>query len=182
MRQAVSGLDIRQIMMPFSDIACHPMAYRVFYQDRGTINQLVAAHPESMMINMLLRQIVQNYGTMEGNFGTPPFVGCPLQDVTSERAQIYARVQKGRVADFLERCIGYYKTGLIKEYRSTLAITGPTIYSSVIFDMTKFETGPCSQTRSKVDTRSEEYQCFGVPFSKLAVYTEEELRSSWAVR
>lgn len=182
MRQAVSGLDIRQIMMPFGDIRCRLMAYRVFYQDRGIINQLVAAHPESMMINMLLRQIGQNYGTMEGNYGAPPFVGRPLQDVTNGRAQIYAGVQKGRVADFLERCIGYYKTGLIREYRSTLAITGPTIYSSVIFDVTKFETGPCSQTRNKVDTRSEEYQCFGVPFSKLTVYTEEELRSSWAVR
>lgn len=183
MLQAVRDMQGDEpVMMELGDIFCHPMAYRVFCQDRGLINQMVAAHPESMMINMLLRQIGQNYSTMESNFGPPPFAGRSLQKVTNERGQIWCRIQKGRIADLLERCVGYYKTGLIREYRSTLAITGPTIYSSVIFDVTKFESGPCSQTKNKVDSSSEEYRCFEIPFSKLTVYTEEELRSSWAVR
>lgn len=172
----------KPVMMELGDIFCHQMAFRVFCQDRGLINQMVAAHPESMMINILLRQIGQNYSTMESNFGPPPFTGRSLQDVTRERDTICSRIQMGRVFDFLARCVGYYKTGLIRDYRSTLAITGPTIYSSVIFDVTKFESGPCSQTENKVDTSSEEYRCFEIPFSKLTVYTEEELRSSWAVR
>lgn len=182
MLQAVRELCEKPVMLGLGDVKCHPMAYRVFCQNRGLINQMVAAHPESMMINMLLRQIGQNYSTMESNFDPPPLAGRSLQDVTDERAQIWCGMQKGRVADLLERCVGYYKTGLIREYRSTLAITGPTIYSSVIFDVTKFESGPCSQTKNKVDSSSEEYRCFEIPFSKLTVYTEEELRSSWAVR
>ncbi|MCI8306630.1 MAG: hypothetical protein HFH14_01145 [Lachnospiraceae bacterium] len=183
MIQAVRNLLPRgPVLLELGDISCHPKAYRVFYNDRGIINQMVAAHPESMMINMLLTQIGRNYDTMENNFGEPPFTERSLPDVTDERARIWSRIPEGRAADFLERCVGYYKTGLIKDYRSTLAITGPTIYSSVIFDATKFESGPCSQTKNKVDTKSVEYQCFGIPFHKLTVYTEEELRSSWAVR
>lgn len=183
MLQAVRDMQGNEpVMMELGDISCHPKAFRVFYNYRGIINQMVAAHPESMMINMLLTQIGQNYDTMESNFGTPPFTDRSLQDVTEERDNKCGRIPMGRVFDFLGRCIGYYMTGLMPGHRSTLAITGPTIYSSVIFDATKFESGPCSQTKDKVDTKSDEYKCFGVPFHTLTVYTEEELRSSWAVR
>lgn len=179
MRNEVAGKELKQLMVPLGEMRCNPMAFRVFYSF-NIINQMVVSHPGSMMVNLLLTQIVQNYHTMDEYFGAPPFTGQSLAAVTRAREDAVARGAERRIQEMLRRSYGYYKTGLIKDYKCTISLTGPGIYTGAILDVSYLESGTCSRLGEGV--LLDKYECYGIPFHKLSVYTEEELRSSWVAK
>lgn len=188
-RAAVAGRSLQELMLPLDSekCKCNPMAFRVYLNTGGVINQMVMAPARSMMIQMLIEQMKQNYGIMDEYFKKPPLLSGSLLDNTGQRADIVkeyccdADKRDNRVAQMLIRTCDYYMTGLLKEHNTTICLTGPALYEGTIHDVAQLESGKCTFLCSH---KNEIAQCTQYLIQKemLSVYTEEELRSSWLVR
>lgn len=181
-RAAVAGQGLDKLMVPLGAMCCQPMALRVYHNGQGVINQMVLAHKNSFLIANMIQQIKDNYATMYRFFPRSLLAGKTLEEVTEELYGIAERENDERIQSFLELCTLYYETGLRKGAQTTIYLTGPSVYRSLLNDTITLQCCDCIDAFCEFSLEEEENACFRIPRCKLSTRTEEELRSSWVVR
>lgn len=181
-RSAVAGRSLEELMVPLGAMCCHPMALQVYHNGLGIINQIVLAHENSMLILRMIQQIKDNYNTMNRYFPSHLLYGRTLNEVTETLQGIAEKEEDERIQSFLGLTALYYATGLLPGAQSTIYLTGPSVYRSVLNDTITLQFNECIHPFCEFNLEEEENACFRVPRNKLSTKTEEELRSSWVVR
>lgn len=178
-RQAVAGKELCELMVPLGDLFCHRAICRVYHMT-GIINQMIAAHHDSVMVDHLLEQIVLNYQLMDEVFGSDPILGQSFEQSLEYRVARKDAVINTVKRTFLEKCCLYHGIGIAAGCNSTIYLTGPGIYSGGILDMTDLTAHESSRVSGLTDYES--YKCFLLPSELLSTQTEEEMKSSWSIR
>lgn len=181
-RNTVAGEGLDKLMVPLGVMCCQPMAFQVYHNGQGVINQMVLAHENSFLIARMIQQIKDNYATMYRFFPRSLLAGKTLEEVTEELYKITEGESDPRIQSFLGLCTQYYKTGLRKGAQTTIYLTGPSVYRSLLNDTITLQCCDCIDAFCEFCLEGEENVCFKVPRCKLSTQTEEELRSSWVVR
>lgn len=181
-RDMVIGKSIDELMVPLGAMCCHPMAFQVYYNGRGAINQMVLAHRNSLLIAGMIQQIKGNYATMNQFFPRSLLMGKTLAEVTEVLSEIADKQTDLRIQEFLRFCALYYVTGLLPKAQTTIFLTGPRVYCSVLYDAITLQCNNYVKPTCEFDMEAPENACFKVPRNKLSTQTEEELHSSWVVR
>lgn len=177
--QALEGKTLSELMKPLGDITCHPAICRLYHKTR-LINQMVVAHPGSVMVDLMLTQIIRNYALMDRVFGEGPIFGKGFEEVLGDRIALQEELSNRRERDFLSKCTMYHGAGFARGCNCTIYLTGPGVYSGAIADMEELNGHMCTRVPGISDY--EKYGCFLLPPETLSVQTEAEKECSWMIR
>lgn len=177
--QALEGKQLSELMKPLGNIMCHRAICRLYHKTR-LINQMVVSHPESVMVDLMLTQIIRNYALMDRVFGAEPIFREGFEQVLGERIARQEAVENRRECDFLSKCTMYHGAGFARGCNCTIYLTGPGVYSGAIWDMEELNGHMCTRVPGISDYKK--YECFLLPPEILSVQTEAEKDCSWMIR